>query len=62
LNSREIIYEFIQIGNQTKVSAIDVISGTEVSVITPTNAPRSSQTLVAKNKLIMILKKNGIIQ
>ncbi|MBN8648848.1 MAG: hypothetical protein J0L55_12910 [Caulobacterales bacterium] len=62
MNSREIIYEFIQIGNQTKVSAIDVISGTEVSVITPTNAPRSSQTLVAKNKLIMILKKNGIIQ
>lgn len=52
------IIEFTRIGNSTKVSAIDPESGTEVSIVGPSSAPRQSLTQNAINKLHYVLEKN----
>ena len=51
----EIIIEFIEVGQSVKVSAIDVASGAEVSIIGPTSATRDQleQTVLAKLKYVL---------
>ena len=60
----EIIIEFIEIGQSVKVSAVDVASGEEVSIIGPVSASRDQleQTAVAKLKYVLTKpskKKDG---
>ena len=51
----EIIIEFIEVGNSVKVSAVDVASGEEVSIVGPTSASREQleQTVLAKLKYVL---------
>ncbi|PCI50487.1 MAG: hypothetical protein COB49_03675 [Alphaproteobacteria bacterium] len=53
----EYLVEFIQVGSSVKVSAIDPVSGREVSIIGPATASRSQLTRVAVNKLKYVLAK-----
>lgn len=59
----EIIIEFIEVGQSVKVSAVDVASGVEVSIIGPVSATREQleQTAVAKLKYVLSnkSKKDG---
>ncbi len=56
-NSKEIIFEFIPQGRFVKVSAIDVDSGLEVSIIGAAAAERSTLQQLAVQKLQYILAK-----
>ena len=56
---KEVILEFIVCGNYVKVSAVDPVSGTEVSIVGDRNAEQSYLESVAKKKLAMVLKKNA---
>ncbi len=49
--------EFIQVGTSVKVSAVDPVTGREVSIVGPTSATRHHLSQVAVNKLKYILAK-----
>jgi len=53
----EYLVEFVQVGSSVKVSAIDPVSGREVSIVGPATATRTHLTQVAVNKLKYILAK-----
>ncbi|NOZ65439.1 MAG: hypothetical protein GXP00_02905 [Alphaproteobacteria bacterium] len=53
----EYLVEFIQVGSYMKVSAIDPVSGREVSIVGPASASRNQLTRVAVNKLKYVLAK-----
>ncbi|MCK5424515.1 MAG: hypothetical protein KAI89_04015 [Emcibacter sp.] len=53
----EYLVEFIQIGSSVKVSAIDTVSGREVSIVGPAKASRAQLTKVAVDKLKYVLAK-----
>ncbi len=56
-SKREIIFEFIRMGGSVKVAAIDVASGTEVSIIGPANAMEMDLKRLAAAKLERMLSK-----
>jgi len=47
----EVLFEFVQVGQQMRVAAIHVSSGTEVVVITPASASRTHMQQLALAKL-----------
>lgn len=47
----EVYFEFVQVGQQMRVAAIDAASGTEVIVITPVSASKHQMQQVALAKL-----------
>lgn len=47
----EVYFEFVQVGQQMRVAAIDVATATEVVVITPVSATRSQMQQLALGKL-----------
>ena len=53
----EYLIEFIQVGTSVKVSAIDPVSGREVSIVGPATATCDQLSRVAINKLKFILSK-----
>ncbi len=55
---REIYFEFIAIGNTVKVTAIDSVTGTEVSTMGPVTASRADLQQLAMQKLRMRLKRD----
>ncbi|GMV62997.1 MAG: hypothetical protein AMXMBFR74_21650 [Parvibaculum sp.] len=54
---REVIFEYIPIGGSVKVTAVDVTTGLEVSVIGPSIAAQSELERVAVQKLRYMLEK-----
>lgn len=58
-SAREIYFEFVAIGRQVKVSAIDAATGTEVSVMGPATASRADLQRLALQKLQARLKAGG---
>jgi hypothetical protein len=58
-DGREILIEIVILGGYAKVSAIDPVTGTEVSVMGPGNATRASLEAAALNKLDYVLKKKA---
>ena len=56
---KEVVLEFIVYGNYVKVSAVDPVSGTEVSIVGNRKAEQSYLESVAIKKLAMVLKKNA---
>jgi predicted metal-dependent hydrolase len=56
---RDVFIEIVTLGTYAKVTAIDSVTGTEVSVTCPANAPRASMEAAAINKLEYVLKKNA---
>lgn len=51
MGEREVLFEFTQIGQQMRVSAIDADTKIEVIVITPVTASRYQMQAVAMAKL-----------
>ncbi|PHR58050.1 MAG: serine hydroxymethyltransferase [Robiginitomaculum sp.] len=55
---REVIFETIACGDTLKISAIDVQSGIEVSIIAPKNANEDYARNIAARKLERRLQRN----
>ena len=51
MGEREVLFEFTQIGQQMRVSAIDADTKIEVIVITPVTASRYQMQALAMSKL-----------
>lgn len=58
-DGREVLIEIVTLGAYAKVSAIDPVTGIEVSVVGPGNATRASLEAAALNKLDYVLKKKA---
>ena len=58
-NKRDVYFEFTAIGAAVKVSAIDAVTGTEVSVMGPTSATQSDLERLALAKLKARLARDG---
>lgn len=54
-----IILEITRIGNFQKVTAVDEISGKEVSFMAPINAMRSDIEKLARAKLLYVLNRKS---
>lgn len=61
LDGREIIIEFFSIGSVVKVSAVDVLSMTEISIQGPANTAKAILQNNAIKRLEYVLRKNGVI-
>ena len=55
----EVLIEIVTLGGSAKVSAIDPVTGTEVSITGPASADPASLKAVALRKLEFVLKKKG---
>lgn len=62
LKNREIIIEFFSVGQIVKVSAMDAVTLTEISIQGPKNAGEVVLKQNALKRLEYVLKKKGIIQ
>lgn len=51
MSGREVLFEFVQLGQQMRVAAIDSESGAEVVVIAPLSATRTQMQQLALAKL-----------
>ena len=56
---REIIFEFLTVGTSVKVTAVDVETGTEVSIVGDRAAPEAMLKRVAKQKLDYVMAKQA---
>lgn len=56
-SSRQIYYEFVPVGPQIKVSAIDSLTNIEVSIIVPRSAMRKDMETLALRKLQRALER-----
>ena len=59
LADREVIFEFIAIGDSVRVAAVDVISGEEIYVTGPAKTPQRDLERLAARKLA---RKLGLAQ
>jgi hypothetical protein len=51
MSSGEVYFEFVQVGSQMRVAAVDAETGIEVIVITPVSASKYQMQQVAMAKL-----------
>ncbi|MBX3488094.1 serine hydroxymethyltransferase [Parvibaculum sp.] len=56
---REVIFEFTPIGTSVKVTALDVTTDLEVSVVAPSSASRNELERIALQKLRYMLNRQG---
>ena len=56
---REVYFEFVAIGNVVKVTAIDSVTGTEVSAMGPASASQADLQQLALQKLKARLKREA---
>jgi hypothetical protein len=56
---REVYFEFTAIGNAVKVTAIDSLTGTEVSAMGPASASQADLQQLAMQKLKARLRRAG---
>lgn len=61
IKNREVIIEFIPVGNVVRVTAMDVQSLTEIVISGPANTPELILKNNAIRRLEYVLKKKGII-
>jgi hypothetical protein len=54
---REVIFEFLRIGAALKVTAVDVASGTEASMVGDPNASQDTLRRLAKQKLDYVMSR-----
>ncbi len=62
LSGREIIIEFYSVGQYVRVSAMDALTLTEISIQGPKNAPEETLKRNAVKRLEYVLRKKGLIQ
>ena len=58
-SGHEVFIEIVTVGAYAKVSAIDAVTGTEVSIVGPANADRTSLEAAVIAKLEFVLKKKS---
>lgn len=56
---REVIFEFIPVGASMKVTAVDVETAIEVSIVGPSSAAQTELENLAVRKLRYVLEKRG---
>jgi len=61
MNDREVIFEFVQVGNLMKVTAMDTQTLTEISIHGPASATQDVLKQNALKRLEYVLKKKGLI-
>ena len=54
---REVIFEFVRVGNAVKVSAIDAATGTEVSIVGDPTVGEATLKRLAERKLEYVLAR-----
>lgn len=54
---REVIFEFLRIGAALKVTAVDVETGTEASMVGDPNAGQETLRRLAKQKLDYVMRR-----
>ena len=57
---REIIFEFLRIGAALKVTAVDVASGVEASMVGDPNAGQETLRRLAKQKLDYVMGRKPV--
>jgi hypothetical protein len=57
--SREIIFEFQRVGGYVKVSAVDILTSAEVSIVGPPSAGQVQLERLAAQKLEYVLAKRA---
>lgn len=62
MKNREVIIEFIPVGQVVRVSAMDTASLTEAVISGPASTPESILKRNAIKRLEYVLKKKGIIE
>ncbi len=55
----QIYLEFARVGNAMEVRAIDALDGLEVSFMAPVNTPEAEITLISRQKLAYVRKKQA---
>lgn len=61
LPGREVIFEFIPVGQYVRVMAMDTASLTEITIQGPANAPENLLKRNALKRLEYVMKKKGIV-
>jgi len=56
---REIIFEFVALGDSVRVAAVDVATGVEVIITGPVNTPQDDLERIAARKLMRRLGEGG---
>lgn len=56
---REVIFEFLRLGASVKVTAVDVATGIEASIVGAPNAGEVALRRLAKQKLDYVLARHG---
>lgn len=56
---REVIFEFLRLGASVKVTAVDVATGIEASIVGAPNAGELALRRLAKQKLDYVLARHG---
>jgi hypothetical protein len=59
--NRQVIFEFVTIGQYVRVSAMDVQTMTEINIQGPAGAPEQMLKSNALKRLEFVLKKKGLI-
>jgi hypothetical protein len=54
---REVIFEFFQVGGSVKVTAVDVATGVEASIVGDPNAGEAALKRLARQKLDYVMAK-----
>ena len=57
VNLTQVLFEFIPQGRYVKVSAVDPVTGMEVSIVGDASAPQSTLQRLAKRKLEYVITK-----
>lgn len=55
----EVLFEFRRIGNSVKVSAIEPVTNTEISIVGPASAGEHALKMVAIRKLQYVMARGG---
>ena len=56
---REVIFEFLRLGASVKVTAVDVATGIEASIVGAPSAGETALRRLAKQKLDYVLARQG---
>ncbi|OIQ93119.1 hypothetical protein GALL_249290 [mine drainage metagenome] len=54
-----VLFEFRRVGNAVKVSAVDPVSNTEISIVGSPTMGETTLKMAAYRKLLWVLQKNG---
>lgn len=54
---REVLFEYMQVGNSVRVTAVDATTGSEVTIQVPPGTAQADMQRAALNKLDYVMRK-----